>query len=285
MSYNFYMDKPTIGFIGQGWIGKNYADNFETRGYRVVRYGLEAEYQSNKARIGECDVVFIAVPTPTTPKGFDDSSVRAAVGLVGVGKIAVIKSTMLPGTTASIQSQYPDRFIFHLPEFLTRSTVLLDVTKPTHNIVGMPIDSPEHQAKAELVMSILPRSQSELICKAQEAELYKYMRNNFLYTKYMFMNIFYDLAQAVGADWSSLAGLAAKDPWIGPPGLIPVGEHGRGAGGGCHIKDFAAMRSFAQARLLETHELEVLRALENFNKYLLSSTNKDVDILREVYGP
>ncbi len=27
-----------IGFIGQGWIGKNYADDFEHRGYRVVRY-------------------------------------------------------------------------------------------------------------------------------------------------------------------------------------------------------------------------------------------------------
>ena len=26
-----------IGFIGQGWIGKNYADDFDARGYAVVR--------------------------------------------------------------------------------------------------------------------------------------------------------------------------------------------------------------------------------------------------------
>jgi len=32
------MEKQKIGFIGQGWIGKNYADNFEERGFTVIRY-------------------------------------------------------------------------------------------------------------------------------------------------------------------------------------------------------------------------------------------------------
>ena len=36
-----------IGFIGQGWIGKNYADNFEQRGYDIVRYGMEEEHKNN----------------------------------------------------------------------------------------------------------------------------------------------------------------------------------------------------------------------------------------------
>ena len=33
-----------IGFIGQGWIGKNYADDFEKRGFDVVRYSKEKKY-------------------------------------------------------------------------------------------------------------------------------------------------------------------------------------------------------------------------------------------------
>ena len=33
--------RQKIGFIGQGWIGKNYADDFVERGYDVVRYDLE----------------------------------------------------------------------------------------------------------------------------------------------------------------------------------------------------------------------------------------------------
>jgi len=58
-----------IGFIGQGWIGKNYADDFEKRGYEIVRYALESPYIDNKEKIKECDIVFIAVPTPQHSQG------------------------------------------------------------------------------------------------------------------------------------------------------------------------------------------------------------------------
>src|SRR3990167_1914849 len=79
--------KPLIGFVGQGWIGRAYADNFEERGYSVVRYSLEKEYVGNKNKIKDCDIVFIAVWTPTTPNGFDDSVIRSVLKLVGKGKI------------------------------------------------------------------------------------------------------------------------------------------------------------------------------------------------------
>ena len=36
------MAKPLIGFIGQGWIGKAYADNYEARGYEV--FGMLDDY-------------------------------------------------------------------------------------------------------------------------------------------------------------------------------------------------------------------------------------------------
>ena len=40
-----------IGFIGTGWIGKNYADNYESREYEVVRYSLDEQYKNNKSKI------------------------------------------------------------------------------------------------------------------------------------------------------------------------------------------------------------------------------------------
>ncbi len=116
------MEKPTIGFIGQGFIGKSYADDFERRGYAVTRYALEEPFVHNKDKIAECDIVFIAVPTPTTPSGYDDSIVRSAAGLAKPGATVVIKSTMLPGVTESIQKQYPDRAVMHSPEFLRVTT-------------------------------------------------------------------------------------------------------------------------------------------------------------------
>ena len=118
--------KTTIGLIGQGWVGKNMADAIEELGHDVVRYSLEEPFVRNKDKIKQCDIVFIAVWTPTTPSGFDDSIVREVVQLVGVGKIAVIKSTMLPGTTESIQQQYPDRIVLFSPEFLRQASAADD---------------------------------------------------------------------------------------------------------------------------------------------------------------
>src|SRR6266576_4605352 len=99
------MDKPKIGFIGQGFVGKNLADDFAERGYETVRYALEPEYVGNKDRVKEADIVFVAVPTPTRPDGFDFSILRNEIKLVGKGKIVVIKSTIVPGTTEILQAE------------------------------------------------------------------------------------------------------------------------------------------------------------------------------------
>ena len=128
---------PLIGFIGQGWIGKHYADDFEQRGYRTVRYAAEEHYRANKDRIKECDIVFIAVPTPTTPLGFDYSIIESVIPLVGVGKIAVIKSTILPGTATKLQQKNPQQIVLFSPEFISEATAAYDVAHPYFNIVGL----------------------------------------------------------------------------------------------------------------------------------------------------
>ncbi len=43
--------KPSIGFIGQGFVGKAYADDFENRGFTTVRYSLEEPYRANKEKM------------------------------------------------------------------------------------------------------------------------------------------------------------------------------------------------------------------------------------------
>ena len=91
------MQRLKVGFIGQGMVGKNMADDFVERGFEVIRYSLEPEYIGNRDLIKNCDVVFIAVPTPTTPKGFDDSILRKEVRLAGQGENLVIKKTVISG--------------------------------------------------------------------------------------------------------------------------------------------------------------------------------------------
>ena len=86
---NMVNTKLLIGFIGQGYVGKNYADDFEDRGYNVVRYSKEKPYNLNKDKIRECDIVFIAVPTPTVHGVYDASIICKVIPLVGKNKIII----------------------------------------------------------------------------------------------------------------------------------------------------------------------------------------------------
>jgi UDPglucose 6-dehydrogenase len=284
------MNKPLIGFIGQGFVGKNIADDFEERGFTLVRYSLEPAYADNKEKISECDVVFIAVPTPTRPTGFDDSLVRNVIKLVGKGKIAVIKSTIVPGTTASLQKENPDIFVFHAPEFLLEATAVENARHPDRTIIGIPLDVDEYREKAQFLISILPEAPYSAVLKAEEAELVKYIGNSFLYTKVVFMNLMYDLAQKVGADWTKVSEAVGNDPRIGMSHTKPVHSSSpdagvkRGAGGHCFIKDFEALTRVYEHLLMDPKGREVLRALQKKNNELLLTTKKDLDILKEVYG-
>lgn len=278
-----------VGFIGQGFIGKALADNFEERGYEIVRYS-ENRFAENKENIGECDIVFIAVPTPTTPEGFDDSIVREVVSLVGDGKIAVIKSTIIPGTTKSIQEQYPEKVVLHSPEFLREKTVSEDTANPTRNIIGIPKETVEFKEAAHTVLGVLPKAPHTLVCSSKESELIKYIANSFLYTKVVYANLMYDLAEKIGADWQIIREGVITDPRIGESHFDPVHasghteKAGRGAGGHCFIKDFAALADFYEEHVEDSLGKEVLRAMEGKNNHLLRETEKDLDLLKGVYG-
>jgi nucleotide sugar dehydrogenase len=278
------MSDVRIGFIGQGWIGKTYSDDFERRGYPVVRYAKEAPYQDNAPQLRDCDIVFIAVPTPTTPEGFDASIVESCVALVGDGKTAVIKSTLLPGTTEAIQAKFPKVAVMHSPEFLSVATAQHDAENPTRNIVGLAIDNPENRARAERVMAVLPHAPYTLICGSREAELVKYGRNALGFVRVVFINLFYDLASKVGADWDVIRQAMAADPDCGPTYLNPLHKSGRGAGGACFIKDFEALSRLYKELVADENGAQVFDSLSAKNIELLLSTAKDLDLLRGVHG-
>lgn len=278
------MNKPIIGFIGQGWIGKNYANDFEQRGYEVVRYGLEKEYVGNRESIKNCPIVFIAVPTPTTPAGFDDSHVIKALENVAAGATAVIKSTILPGTTEKLQKLFPDIHVMHSPEFLVEKTAAFDAANPTRNIIGVPVENEESLVRARAVAQVLPKAPFELICQSREAELIKYGANAFLYIKVVYANILYDLAKGLDCDYAKVKEMVAADPRIGASHLEVADDGGRGAGGHCFIKDFEAFIEMYKKKSADHEGLAALESWRNKNIKLLRDSNKNLDLLDEVYG-
>lgn len=284
--------KKLIGFVGQGFVGKSYADELEARGYEVVRYSLEPEYRANRDRIGECDIVFIAVPTPTTPKGFDDSIVEGALTLVRPGATVVIKSTLLPGTTALLQKKFPRLFVMHSPEFLVARNAHADAAKPARNIIGIPRKSAAFALRAKEVLKILPKAPYSLVCSAEEAEIIKYAGNMMLYFKVLIANLLFDAAKRVGADYEVIRAAVSADPRIGGSHLQVVhdsghkgAKKGRGAGGLCFIKDIAAFAEFYRSRVRDEYGDALLKEAMRMNAHLLRSTGKDLDLLEGVHGP
>lgn len=281
----------TIGFIGQGFIGKSYADDMERRGKKVVRYSLEEPYRANRDKIRSCDIVFIAVPTPTTPKGFDYRVVEGALALVGSGKTAVIKSTILPGTTQKLQKKFPKLFVMHSPEFLVLKTAAHDAAHPLRNIVGVSKNTPAFRVRAKAVLSVLPKAPFESVMAAQDAELVKYGGNLFLYLKVLYGNLLYELTQATQGDYESVRAAVAADPRIGPSHLQvlhdsghPGAKKGRGAGGVCFIKDIAAFTDFYAGATKDSRGTALLRAAIAKNISLLRASGKDLDLLAGVHG-
>ena len=278
------MTKVKIGFIGQGYVGKHNADDFETRGHTVIRYAKEAPYHKNKEAIKDCDVIFIAVPAPTTPKGYDASIIHAVLPLTGIGKIVVLKSTIFPGLTEKIQNKFPDRIVLHSPEFLSEATASYDASHPFVNIVGMAKETPKYRKAAKLIHSILPKAPQNFTVKSIEAEIIKYAHNCSGYTQIIFFNLMYDLSQKMGASWEIIEEAAKADPFIPNRYASPVHKSGRGAGGHCFIKDFSALREIYEKAVADKSGIAILKSIEKKNIELLRSSGKDVEILRGVYN-
>ena len=282
------MDKPLVGFIGQGWIGRSYADDFEARGYEVVRYALEAPYVENKEKIANCDIVLVAVPTPTTAEGFDDSILRSVLPLVGTGKIAVIKSTMRPGTTHALQEAFPNIVVMHAPEFLREANAAYDAAHPTRNLIGIVEEA--HRGAAAAVLAVLPKAPYEKVMDAKAAELTKYAGNVFLAMKVVYANVLADFAEALEIPYEEVRDALAADPRVGPSHLAVLDasghtdKKGRGAGGHCFIKDMEAFRMQYKELVQDAEGRALLAALVAKNNALLRASDKDIDLLEGVYG-
>ena len=222
---------------------------------------------------------------PGGVRRFDDSAVRAVLPLVGNGKIAVIKSTLLPGTTERLQKAFPHCFVLHSPEFLAEATAAFDAAHPNRNLIGIPKMSARYRAKARRVLAVLPNAPYQKVMHARDAEFVKYAGNCFLFTKVVFMNLLYDLIVARGADWRSVRDAFINDPRIGASHTNPLHKTGRGAGGHCFIKDFEVFHRLYKGLGRDRLGVTVLEALKEKNLALLIASGKDLELLRSVYGP
>ena len=256
-----------IGVIGVGMVGGALQRYFENvRGIKPFLYdtgkklGLAQE-------VNQAEVIFICVPTPFNKEKnyFDSSYLEDAFSKIKGGKIIVIKSTTLPGTTESFQQKYPQHKILVNPEFLTEATADQDMCYPDRQILGYTKKS--YNIAGE-VMQILPLAPFEKIMPATEAEMVKYFGNTWFSTKVIFANEIYNLCEKLGIDYNRVMEAASADKRIGRTHLEVWHKGKRGFAGKCLPKDMKAFIKFAEKQGID---LKLHKVVDEINDALLKS--------------
>ena len=281
------MYHPKIGIIGVGWVGAQIKKYFEgLKGYKAGK-DLFTHDLDPKKRVGDiqkAEVIFITVPTPRAKNGgCDVSIVEEAVKNLTGNKVVVIKSTVPPGTTETLQKKYRrHQFLFN-PEFLTESRAWEDMLRPDRQIVGFTKKSID---VAHLVLSLLPKAPfmspwgigtyTPIRITATEAEMIKYAGNVYFAQKVNWANSLAIVAKKMKCDYENVRKGMSADYRIGDSHLDVYHGGYRGFGGYCLPKDLSALMMFAKEKDL-TDVYVLLRAAWKFNENLLIAQGLSVE--------
>jgi len=258
--------KVKIGIIGVGYVGGSMQAWLKKK--RQVELFVYDKFKKlgSIEEVNRADVIFICVPTPYIERdGFDDSAVHDALSNVNKGKIVVIRSTVVPGSTEKYQKLFPSLSILFSPEFLVAKTAIHDFAHPLRQIIGYTRKSKKLTTN---ILRLLPKAPFTKTLPATEAELIKYFGNTFLATKVIFANQMYDLCQAFGADYENVLNGAGADPRIGHTYFNVLQDGYRGFGGACLPKDIKALIWLANKHKISA---DLLVAVNKINEKLRSS--------------
>jgi UDPglucose 6-dehydrogenase len=205
------------------------------------------------AAVGEADVVFIAVGTPSRRgdghadlRYVEAAAVEVARALRGY-TVVVTKSTVPVGTGRQVEAlirQANPAAEFDMasnPEFLREGSAIEDFMHPDRVVIGAERERARQQLAA-LYRPLALREVPMVITALETAELTKYAANAFLATKISFINEIADLCERVGADVQEVARGMGMDRRIGRTFL----HAGPGYGGSCFPKDTVALMRTAQ---------------------------------------
>lgn len=196
--------------------------------------------------VAQCQVIFLAVPTPQDEDGSADLqhvlSAAAEVARAMNGyKVIVDKSTVPVGTAALVKktiaeiTNHPFDVVSN-PEFLKEGAAVDDFLKPDRVVIGADNDRAADIMR-DLYSPFVRTGNPIVMMRVESAELTKYAANSLLATKISFINEIARLCDLVGADVNEVRAGIGSDARIGKHFLFP----GIGFGGSCFPKDLQAI--------------------------------------------
>ncbi|MFH1535869.1 MAG: nucleotide sugar dehydrogenase [Patescibacteria group bacterium] len=252
-----------LGIIGYGIVGQALAYGFSRPEikdkYEIRYYDKYKDTDTLEDVVTKSEFIFICLPTPMKKdeSGIDLSIIEEAIEEItkytnNTDKIIVIKSTVVPGTTAILEAKYPKSNFAMNPEFLTEANYLEDFVNADRNVVGANNDLSSRRVVA-LYRQRFPHTKI-FQTDTTTAEMVKYMANSFLATRVIFANQMYDLCQALGIKYEEVKSMVVADHRIYDSHLDVTTS--RGFGGKCFPKDVVALIGRAKQLKVDLNLLE-----------------------------
>jgi UDPglucose 6-dehydrogenase len=245
--------KQPIGIIGQGFVGSAVREGMQNY-YNVIAYDKDPNKFSNAESIldvvSKTKMTFLCVPTPMRASGQCDLRIlRLALDEISASTqtenyIVVIKSTIPPGTTDQLNTEYSNLDIVFNPEFLTEANAVEDYKNQNRIIIGG--DRPSSTYVKQIFAKAFPKVP---IIKTSStiAETIKYVTNTFLSMKVSYANEIYQICKALDIDYDKVIEYARYDERLGNSHWSVPGPDGDfGFGGHCFPKDIAALQFVAK---------------------------------------
>ncbi|WAB81890.1 UDP-glucose/GDP-mannose dehydrogenase family protein [Microcella daejeonensis] len=243
-------------------------------------------FSTDIADAASASVHFITVGTPQVAGGtaadvsFVDAAVDGLLPHLSAGDVVVGKSTVPVGTAGRLAARIESagaRLVWN-PEFLREGRAVSDTVAPDRVVYGVAEGDETSVGVLDAVYArSLERGIPRIVTDHATAELVKIAANSFLATKISFINAMAEIAEATGADVTTLADAIGHDARIGRRFL----NAGIGFGGGCMPKDIRAF----QARAAELGLASSLAFLDEVDQINLRRRQRAVDLVREELGP
>lgn len=206
-----------VAIVGYGYVGQAYHLMFPEAKIYDPYYDKSGFKTSTKKEVNSCDLAIICVPTPTSEDGMscDTGIVEDTFKWLRV-PVVVIKSTVTPGTTERLDTEYKHGDVCFSPEYIGEGGYFMpywkypdpkDPRKHDFMIVG------GKKTATSRVVDIFIRHKGPhtkfMQVDAKTAEIIKYTENMWIATKVTFVNEMYDVCKAMGVDWNDV-----REGWL-----------------------------------------------------------------------
>lgn len=207
------MKNYKVAIIGYGVVGHNLHKELQSGTGLVFDIIDKYKPELEKKQFDHYDVAFVCVDTPR--KGTSNiCDIREVVNAImeNDADLFIVKSTILPGTTAFLNEKTGKDVIFS-PEYYGG-------TQHCNNFhFGFTILGGEKESckdAVQMLQRVYDARHQFRITDSRTAELVKYMENAYLATKVSFCTQFFEIAEMAGVDYEELRELFVLDERVNP---------------------------------------------------------------------